>query len=66
MNIKINVIGGTHKNVRALVLINDAKVGDIQPTREDFTDFCDLLYPEGYTMAGGSSPDISLPVETPQ
>ena len=59
MNIEIEVVGGTVKNVRAKLNINESMTGELTMDRSDFTKFCDLLYRNGYSISGKAVTNIS-------
>ena len=52
MEIELNIVGGTHKNVRCNVSIKGSQAGILQMDRAEFTKLCDLIYPSGYTLKG--------------
>jgi hypothetical protein len=59
MNIQIDVVGGTIKNTRLKLNINDTMTGELTMDRSDFTKFCDLLFKTGYSITGKAATTIS-------
>ena len=51
MDIKISVVGGTDKTVRAKFAIEGQEAGELQVERSSFTRLLDLLFTDGYVIS---------------